>query len=192
MMKKKVYFSCIPGFFRACSTPANSARALPFKPVAADRMQRLRSQMATDKPQRTFSLLIVEDDKEACEVMTRMVTLRFPACTIHRADNGVQGIELFKEHFPDIVLTDVNMPVMDGIELLRAIRAIKADASCIVLTAYSDKIVFQKFKDLGVSAYLLKPLDFNELFVALGKCSDLIPPQTDAPEELPGGSARPE
>jgi YesN/AraC family two-component response regulator len=131
--------------------------------------------MPTDQPLTTFSLLIVEDDKAACDVIVRMVTLKFPNCTIHRADNGVQGIELFKEHFPDIILTDVNMPVMDGIELLRAIRAIRADASCIVLTAYSDKIIFQKFKDLGVSAYLLKPLDFMELFVALGKCSKKIP-----------------
>lgn len=131
--------------------------------------------MPTDQPLPTFSLLVVEDDKAACEIITRMVTLRFPGCTIHRADNGVQGIELFKEHFPDIILTDVNMPVMDGIELLRAIRAIRADASCIVLTAYSDKIVFQKFQDLGVSAYLLKPLDFHELFAALEECNAEIP-----------------
>jgi len=133
--------------------------------------------MSTNQRLPTFSLLIVEDDRAACDVIARMVTLTFPNCTLHRAENGVQGIELFKEHFPDIILTDVNMPVMDGIELLRAIRAIKADAACIVLTAYSDKIIFQKFKDLGVSAYLLKPLDFKELFLALDKCSRKIPQQ---------------
>jgi len=165
--------------------------------------------MPTDQPLPTFSLLIVEDDKAACDVIVRMVTLKFPSCTIHRADNGVQGIELFKEHLPDIILTDVNMPVMDGIELLRAIRAIRASASCIVLTAYSDKIIFQKFKDLGVSDYLLKPLDFQELFAALEKCNaelstqvKTLPqaeaptqetkPQVETPVELPESSGRPE
>jgi YesN/AraC family two-component response regulator len=133
--------------------------------------------MPTDQPLPAFSLLVVEDDRAAGDIIARMVTLKFPGCTLHRAENGVQGVELFKEHFPDIILTDVNMPVMDGIELLRAIRAIRSDASCIVLTAYSDKIIFKKFKDLGVSAYLLKPLDFKDLFEALEKCSRSIPPQ---------------
>jgi len=132
--------------------------------------------MATQQPS-AFSLLIVEDDKAALEVMVRMVSLKYPECSIIKAGNGVQGIELFKEHTPDIILTDVNMPVMDGIELLRAVRAIKADASCIVLTAYSDKIVFGKFKDLGVSAYLLKPLDFQQLFAALEKCRAALKPE---------------
>lgn len=138
-----------------------------------------RTKMAKAQAPPSFSLLIVEDDKAAREIMARMVTLKFPDCTLYAADNGVQGIELFKEHAPDIVLTDINMPVMDGVELIRAIRSINAEAACIVLTAYSDKIVFRKVKDIGVSAYLLKPLDFNELFAALAKCGSKIKPRQE-------------
>jgi YesN/AraC family two-component response regulator len=118
-----------------------------------------------------FSLLIVEDDLTASKLITRMISLKYPQCTIYRAENGISGIEIFRQFTPDIVLTDVNMPVMDGIEMARAIRAINPDTRYIVLTAYSDKIIFEKFMDIGVCAYLLKPLDFKELLAAIGKCT---------------------
>ena len=127
--------------------------------------------MATLQSLPSFSLLIVEDDKVACDIIARMVGLKFPDCTIYTSDNGVKGLELFKEHTPDIVITDVNLPAMDGAELAREIRSINANATYIVLTAYSDTIVFEKFKDIGVCAYLQKPIDFKELFAAIGKCS---------------------
>jgi len=119
----------------------------------------------------TFSLLVVEDDKSAREVLSRMVALKFPNCTLHAADNGVSGMELFKEFLPDLVVTDINMPVMEGFEMIREISSIHPGASFIVLTAYADKITFDKFKDLNVCTYLLKPLEFDELFAAIEKCS---------------------
>lgn len=127
--------------------------------------------MATLQSLQSFSLLIVEDDKAARDIIARMVGLKFPDCTIYTADNGIMGLELFKEHTPDIVLTDVNLPLMDGVELAREIRSINANATYIVLTAYSDNIIFDKFKDKGACAYLRKPIDFKELFAAIGKCS---------------------
>jgi len=127
--------------------------------------------MATLQSPPSFSLLIVEDDVAARDIIARMVGLRFHDCTIYTAENGLKGLELFKEHHPDIVITDVNMPVMDGVELARQIRTLNAMATYIVVTAYSNKIVFEKFKSMGVCAYLLKPIDFDELFAAIGKCS---------------------
>jgi YesN/AraC family two-component response regulator len=126
--------------------------------------------MASTQSLPPFSLLIVEDDKAACKIIVRMISLKFPDCTIYTAENGVQGVEIFRLFAPDIILTDVNMPVMDGVDMVREIRSINASATTIVLTAYNDKIVFERFKDIGVSAYLLKPLDFKELFAAIEKC----------------------
>ena len=117
-----------------------------------------------------FSLLIVEDDKSARDIIASMVSLEYPGCTIYTANNGIEGLELFRQYTPDIVLTDVNLPVMDGVELARKIRVINGNATYIVLTAYSDQTVFDKFQDIGVCAYLLKPIDFTELFAALEKC----------------------
>jgi YesN/AraC family two-component response regulator len=132
--------------------------------------------MTLPQSHNSFSLLIVEDDKAAREVTARMVTGRFPNCTIYTADNGIEGKAFFKQCSPDIVLTDVNMPVMDGVEMILGIRSINADAAFIVLTAYSDKNTLEKFQNIGVRAYLLKPLDFNELFAAIEKCRAAIEP----------------
>jgi YesN/AraC family two-component response regulator len=117
-----------------------------------------------------FSLLIVEDDQQAREVTSRMVTLKFPGCTIYCAGDGKVGLQLFQEHAPDMVLTDINMPEMDGIAMARAIRKMSPGTTCIVLTAYGDDKFFQQFKEIGFCAYLMKPVDFLELFAAIEKC----------------------
>jgi YesN/AraC family two-component response regulator len=126
--------------------------------------------MATVQSHAKFSLLIVEDDKTARDIIVRMVSLHFPDCTMFTAENGKVGVELFKERAPDIVLTDVNMPEMDGIEMAREIRSLNAEATYIVLTAYSDKGSFEKFTEIGYCAYLMKPIDFKELFATIETC----------------------
>ncbi len=116
------------------------------------------------------SLLFVEDDKAACDIIARVSAIEFPDYKILAAENGVMGVTLYKEFTPDIVVTDINMPVMDGIEMARAIRAINAKATFIVLTAYGDKKYLDKFKEIGYCAYLLKPIIFNDLFAAIEAC----------------------
>jgi YesN/AraC family two-component response regulator len=128
--------------------------------------------MASSPSRVPFSLLIVEDDKTARAITARMVALKFPECTIYSAEDGKRGLQLFKEHAPDIVLTDINMPEMDGIEMARQIRMLSPDATYIVLTAYGDKGFFEQFKEIGFCAYLMKPVDFQELFVTIEKCSE--------------------
>ena len=83
-------------------------------------------------------------------------------------------MDLFKEHAPEIVITDINMPVMDGIEMAAEIKSIKADTRFIVMTAYSDKAYFEKFSEIGFSEYLLKPIQLSTLFAAIEKCFDEI------------------
>jgi len=117
-----------------------------------------------------FSLLIVEDDTKALNVIARMIPNKFPTCTIYTANNGNEGLELFRQFAPDIVVTDVNMPGMEGFEMITRINLINAGTPIIVLTAYSDKITYEKLRDLSVSKYLLKPLDLNELFAEIEKC----------------------
>src|ERR1700741_1568922 len=97
-----------------------------------------------------LSILFVEDDKDFNEVMGSVLPLKFPGFTINIAGNGKSGLQLFKEHTPDIVITDINMPEMDGIQMARAIKSIKDDVKFIVLTAYNDKISLEKLGELGV------------------------------------------
>jgi len=116
------------------------------------------------------SMLVVEDDESAREVLCLMLMKKFPGFAVHAAENGKIGVELFKTYKPEIVITDVNMPVMDGIQMAGEIKSLKSDTKFIVLTAYNEKIFFQKFTQIGFSAYILKPIEFKKLFAALEKC----------------------
>lgn len=119
----------------------------------------------------TMSLLVVEDDKEAQDIICRMLAKKFPAFPLRSADNGVMGLQLFLEHHPDIVVTDIHMPVMDGIEMAGKIRATGLDTCFIVLTGYSDKQYLDKFSKIGFCEYIVKPVDFAQLFAAIVRCS---------------------
>jgi YesN/AraC family two-component response regulator len=126
-----------------------------------------------------FSLLLVEDDDMARGIITRIVASKFPECTIYAAENGKIGLELFKEHSPDLVVTDINMPEMDGIEMARQTKAINPDSSYIVLSANSDVKTVEKFKKIGYCAYLVKPLEFKALFDAIANCHQEIEQQRE-------------
>ena len=92
-----------------------------------------------------LSIMIVEDDVDARETLCLMVKMKNPDASIYSAENGSIGMDLFKKNTPDIVITDVNMPVMNGIDMAGEIKSIKADTKFIVLTAYNEEIFFQKF-----------------------------------------------
>jgi YesN/AraC family two-component response regulator len=106
-----------------------------------------------------------------------MIAKKFPEAAIAAAENGRAGLELFKKRAADIVITDVNMPEMDGIDMAAAIKSTKADTKFIVLTAYNEKRFFEKFSEIGFSAYLLKPIEFKKLFAAIEKCLEDISAQ---------------
>lgn len=126
--------------------------------------------MATTQSHDSFSLLLVEDDTMVNMAIRRILARRFPAATIHTAENGLIGLELFKEHAPEIVITDINMPVMDGFEMAGKIRSINSGTKLIVLTGYSDKNFLERFSEVGFDDYMVKPVDFMKLFAAVEKC----------------------
>ncbi|HEY4745467.1 MAG TPA: response regulator [Desulfuromonadaceae bacterium] len=117
-----------------------------------------------------LSLLLVEDDREAVKVLKIMIPMKFPDVTIHIAANGTAGMELCKERSPDIVVTDINMPGMDGVRMAREIRTTRPGTKFIVITGYSDKAYLDQFSTIGITAYILKPIEFKELFSAIEKC----------------------
>jgi YesN/AraC family two-component response regulator len=117
-----------------------------------------------------FSILVVEDDKVTRELIGLMFGRKYPNAAVYLAENGKVGVELFEMHSPDIVVTDINMPVMDGIRMAGEIRAMEAATKFIVLTAYSDMDYLDKFTDIGFSDYLTKPIEFDRMFAAMEKC----------------------
>ena len=126
--------------------------------------------MVTEQSIVSYSLLVVEDDTMVCLAIGRMIARQFPDATVYTAENGQIGLEIFKEHSPEIVITDINMPVMDGIEMAGKIKSIKADTKFIVLTGYSDKNYLERFSEIGFDDYIVKPVELRKLFAAIEKC----------------------
>lgn len=115
-------------------------------------------------------ILLVEDDTPTRDLLRNIIARRFPDCTVFTAENGKSGLESFKKHAPRVVVTDIMMPVMDGIEMAGAIRQIQPDVHFIILTAYNNKTHLGKFNEIGYCAYIAKPIEFDRLFEALDKC----------------------
>jgi len=118
-----------------------------------------------------ISILLVEDDQATLKLLAIILTKRFPGVALYSANNGRTGLELFKAHRPDIVITDVNMPEMGGEQMADKIRAIKTDTKFIAVTGNSGKPVLHDSveKRFEFDYYIAKPVNFKELIAAIEK-----------------------
>lgn len=114
------------------------------------------------------SLLYVEDEAETRELVMEALVVYYPGLRVLTAANGAEGLQRFREARPHLVLTDIRMPVMDGIEMAKEIKAIDPDAHIIALTAYNDTS-FLSAADIGFSEYVPKPVDYGLLFASIDK-----------------------
>lgn len=120
----------------------------------------------------TITILLVEDESDTREILTTILTMKFPEAALYTAGNGRTGLELFKDHKPDIVITDINMPEMGGVQMADKIREIKPDVKIIVLTADTGKATLEHAvgKGFEIDHYILKPVSFPLLFAAIELC----------------------
>ena len=120
-------------------------------------------------PTATLSILVVEDDEMALAPLSDAIDLKYPHAMVHTAINGRKGLENYIKNSPDITITDINMPEMDGIEMVREILLIKNDAPIIAVTAYGDRTIREVTSQAGIKIhqYLLKPLNYGQLFEAI-------------------------
>jgi YesN/AraC family two-component response regulator len=109
----------------------------------------------------------VEDDNIVCLTVSRVLGFEFPEATVYSAENGQAGLEQFKLHSPEIVITDINMPVMNGLEMASEMKALRPDTKFIVVTGHYDKEHLARFSEIGYVEYLVKPLDFKKLFAVI-------------------------
>lgn len=114
-----------------------------------------------------LNLLYVEDDELIFE-NTMTILQRFFDNIIH-AQNGEEGLERFNENNIDIIISDINMPVMDGITMMERIKELKSDIPSVLVTAHNEKRFSDEAERLGIEGYLLKPIKLNDLFTLLSK-----------------------
>lgn len=121
-----------------------------------------------------IALLYVEDEADARSMVAKMVAMNYPGLAIYTAENGAVGLRMYAEHVPDVVMTDINMPVMDGIRMSREIRSLNPDARIIAVTAHSDTSYLLNAIEIGIHNYVLKPLNYQELFSVMDKVLEEI------------------
>lgn len=111
-----------------------------------------------------LKVLIVEDEEMIRKGIVLTVDWAALDCVVvGEASNGLEGLEAAKRLEPTLIITDLKMPKMDGIEMLRALRAQGCGAYVIILTAYDDFTYAQSALRLGAVDYLLKPFHDGEL-----------------------------
>ena len=109
-------------------------------------------------------VVIVEDEELVRRGIVMTVDWQSVDCAVvGEAADGTEGLEVIRREKPELVVTDIKMPRMDGIELLRQLRAEGNPAAVILLTAYSDFSYAQAAVKLGAVDYLLKPFHDGEL-----------------------------
>ncbi len=115
------------------------------------------------KETRKLSLLYVEDEPFTRENLQRVISIKFPSITVYTAENGKIGLDLFKKYVPDIVLTDINLPVLDGIRMASAMWALNPQTEFIILSANSRTQYESDCVKIGIRSYLQKPIFHEDL-----------------------------
>lgn len=117
---------------------------------------------------RTLNVLCVEDVDFARESLTYYLKRR--CGRVDMAHNGQAGLEMFRSNAYDVVLTDVLMPVMDGLEMAQQIKAIDKNMPVLVLTAHSDEETRNKALAIGVEGFISKPFFPEKVAEEIHRC----------------------
>ena len=110
---------------------------------------------------KNLTVLLVEDDNDSKKIMHDMLSDNFEK--VFTAQNGDEGLKKFKKYNPNMVITDVFMPISDGLDMTRYIKEISKDTPVIVLSAHSEKEILLKAIDVGVDKYLIKPIMADDI-----------------------------
>ena len=87
----------------------------------------------------------------------------------YQAANGLQALEIVQENVPDLILLDMKIPGMDGIEILKRVKALYPDMKVIIMTAYGELDMIQEAMDLGAITHFAKPFDIVDIREAVKK-----------------------
>ncbi|MDF1874252.1 diguanylate cyclase [Sulfurimonas sp. SAG-AH-194-I05] len=108
-----------------------------------------------------FSLLYIEDDPELLENISSLLE-KF-VNKVYTAKDGEEALNTYHKYNPDIVISDINIPKINGLEVLSRIRKVDTDIPLVIMSAYNDKEQLEKALEVGVDSYLTKPFTLNEL-----------------------------
>jgi len=107
--------------------------------------------------------ILLTDDEAHIRKFIGLVLRQFDNPRILEASDGAQAVALYREHQPDLVLLDVNMPNLDGVEALAQIRALDENAVVIMLTSLANRQTVEECLNLGAADYIRKDTPRDEM-----------------------------
>lgn len=116
--------------------------------------------------------LVVEDDSKARSLLAKIIEEE--GFDVSTAEDGKAGWEAFKKESPELVITDLKMPEIGGIDLIHKVREVSEHTQVIITTGYGDSDTAIEAVNRGVLDYLKKPIDLNELSIAVGRAKEKI------------------
>jgi YesN/AraC family two-component response regulator len=116
---------------------------------------------------KTMNILYVEDEPTIRNEVARALLKIFKSVDI--ATNGQEGLELYNEVGYDIVITDIEMPVMDGIEMMKQIKAMNKNQIVAVSSAYDNPKYLLELIEHGIDMFIMKPFELNNFFEIIHK-----------------------
>lgn len=110
-----------------------------------------------------YKVIVADDEDKIRNGITKLIRyydIGFSVCAT--AKNGLEAIELTKEHLPNLIIMDINMPFINGLEAIKTIREINSNIKIIIISGYDKFEYAQQALEYGVSSYILKPFDNND------------------------------
>lgn len=101
-------------------------------------------------------------------------SLNYYCKEVLEAGDGQEAYEIYKEKEPDIILSDIHMPNVNGIEFVKKVRKDNRDIPIVMITAHTDKEYLLEAVELHMEKYIVKPVDIDELFETLEKCVEVL------------------
>lgn len=115
--------------------------------------------------------VMIVDDATFMRMMLKDILVNNDYEVVAEAENGLRAIDAYKEHKPDLVLLDITMPEMDGIEALRKIKEIDADSKVIMCSAMGQQTMVMDAIQAGALDFIVKPFDKDRV---VGACQKVL------------------
>jgi DNA-binding response OmpR family regulator len=101
-------------------------------------------------------------------------SLRYYVKEVYEANDGKEAYEIYEEKKPDIILSDIHMPNVNGLDFVKKVRETNREIPIVMITAHTDKEYLLQAVELHMEKYIVKPIDLDELFEALEKCINIL------------------
>ena len=112
-----------------------------------------------------MKILVVDDEEYICEILHEFLSLQ--GYQVDTAANGEDAVEKYEANRPDVVLLDIRMPGMGGVDILRRIKEIDSRPGIVMLSAFGDEETVNEVLQMGADYYLQKPVEFEHLMETL-------------------------